>query len=154
MYEYMRPDEFQLAVPVSEWPQNYAFNRTAPGVGYRQVTTLISPLCADVWNRCIETEKIAVVHTTDFRDARLMQHHVMLVTVILRSICTYLQSTATFGSTDYPNEYLWLQACIVAGSIPDGGTGIFHWHNPSGRTMSLWSTQPSTEMSTRNNAWG
>jgi hypothetical protein len=25
----------------------------------------------------------------------------------------------------------------VAGSIPDGVIGIFHWHNPSGRTTSL-----------------
>ena len=25
----------------------------------------------------------------------------------------------------------------VAGSIPDGVTGIFHWHNPSGRTTGL-----------------
>jgi hypothetical protein len=38
----------------------------------------------------------------------------------------------------------------VAGSIPDGVTGIFHWHNPSGRTVALRSTQPLTEMSTRN----
>jgi hypothetical protein len=30
----------------------------------------------------------------------------------------------------------------VAGSITDVIIGIFHWHNPSGRTMSLWSTQP------------
>jgi hypothetical protein len=30
----------------------------------------------------------------------------------------------------------------VAGSIPDGVTWIFHWHNPSGRTMTLESTQP------------
>ena len=29
-------------------------------------------------------------------------------------------------------------------------TGIFHWHNPSSRTMVLGSTQPLTEMSTRN----
>ena len=36
----------------------------------------------------------------------------------------------------------------VAGSIPDGVIGIFHWHNPSGRT------QPPTEMSTRNISWG
>jgi len=35
-------------------------------------------------------------------------------------------------------------------SIPDGVTGIFHSHNPSGRTMALGSTQPLTEMSTRN----
>ena len=33
----------------------------------------------------------------------------------------------------------------VAGSIPDGVTGIFRWHNPSGRTMALGLTQPLTE---------
>jgi hypothetical protein len=38
----------------------------------------------------------------------------------------------------------------VAGLIPDGVTGIFYWHNPSGRTMALGLTQPLTEMSTRN----
>ena len=37
----------------------------------------------------------------------------------------------------------------VAVSIPVGVTGIFHWHNPSDRTMALGSTQPLTEMSTR-----
>ena len=37
----------------------------------------------------------------------------------------------------------------VAGSIPDAVVGIFQWHNPSGRTMALGSTQPLTEMSTR-----
>jgi len=42
---------------------------------------------------------------------------------------------------------------IFAGSIPDGVVGIFHWHNPSGRTMALGSTQPLTEMSTRNISW-
>ena len=41
----------------------------------------------------------------------------------------------------------------VAGSIPDGVIGIFHWHNPSGSTMALASTQPLTEMSTRNISW-
>jgi len=39
----------------------------------------------------------------------------------------------------------------VAGSIPDG---IFHCHNPFGRTMTLGSTQLLTEMSTRNISWG
>jgi hypothetical protein len=34
-----------------------------------------------------------------------------------------------------------------AGSIPDGVTGFFHWHNPSARTLALGSTQPLTEMS-------
>ena len=48
----------------------------------------------------------------------------------------------------------WLRHCAtsrkVVGSIPDGVTGIFHWHNPSGRSMALRFTQPLTEMSTRN----
>ena len=45
----------------------------------------------------------------------------------------------------------WLRHCAtnrkVAGSIPDGVIGIFHWHNPSGRTMALELNQPITEMS-------
>ena len=41
----------------------------------------------------------------------------------------------------------------VAGSIPDSVIGIFHWHNPSDRTMTLGSTQPLTEMSTRSISW-
>ena len=47
----------------------------------------------------------------------------------------------------------WLRCCAtnrkVAGSIPDGVIGNFHWHNPFDRTMALGSTQPLTEMSTR-----
>jgi hypothetical protein len=42
----------------------------------------------------------------------------------------------------------------VADSILDGVSKFYHWHNPSGRTMALWLTQPLTEMSTRNISWG
>jgi hypothetical protein len=42
----------------------------------------------------------------------------------------------------------------VAGSIPCGVIGIFHWHIPSGRTLALGLTQPLTEMSTGNISWG
>jgi len=46
----------------------------------------------------------------------------------------------------------WLRHCATsrkfAGSIHDGVIRIFHWHNPSGRTMALGLTQPLTEMST------
>jgi hypothetical protein len=38
----------------------------------------------------------------------------------------------------------------VAGSIPDVVTEIFSLPNPSSRHMALGSTQPPTEMSTRN----
>ena len=52
----------------------------------------------------------------------------------------------------------WLRHCAtnwkVAGSIPDGVIGIFHLHNPSGRTMVLGLAYPLTEMSTRNISWG
>jgi hypothetical protein len=38
----------------------------------------------------------------------------------------------------------WLRYCAtnrkVAGSIPDGVIGFFHWHNPSDLTMALGST--------------
>jgi hypothetical protein len=48
----------------------------------------------------------------------------------------------------------WLGHCAtsrkVAGSIPDDVIGIFLWCNPSDRTIALESTQPLTEMSTRN----
>jgi hypothetical protein len=47
----------------------------------------------------------------------------------------------------------WLRHCATnrkdAGSISDGVTGFFHWHNPPGCTIALGSTQPLTEMSTR-----
>jgi hypothetical protein len=46
----------------------------------------------------------------------------------------------------------WLRCCStnrkVAGSIPDGVSGIFHWHNPSDCTMALEATKPLIEMST------
>jgi hypothetical protein len=56
-----------------------------------------------------------------------------------------------------PRWRSWLRHCAtnrkVAGSIPDGVTGIFHWHSPFSRTMALGSTQPLTEISTRNISW-
>jgi H+/Cl- antiporter ClcA len=43
-----------------------------------------------------------------------------------------------------PGTY-WMWHAVapeVAVSIPDGVIRIFHWHNPSGRSMVLGSTQP------------
>jgi hypothetical protein len=42
---------------------------------------------------------------------------------------------------------------MVAGSIPDGVTGIFYCDNSSDRTMALELTQPPTEKSIRNISW-
>ena len=52
----------------------------------------------------------------------------------------------------------WLRRCAtnrkVAGSIPDGVNGNFHWHNAYDRNKDLESTQPLTEMSNRSTSWG
>ena len=48
----------------------------------------------------------------------------------------------------------WATNREVAGSIPNGVTGVFQWLNPSGRIVVLGSTQPVTEMSFRNPSWG
>jgi hypothetical protein len=40
------------------------------------------------------------------------------------------------------------------GLIPEGVTGIFHWHDPSSHTIALGLIQPLTEMSTRNISLG
>ena len=53
-------------------------------------------------------------------------------------------SLISFSTWDYKRGTRWrswLRHCAtsrkVAGSIPDGVTGTYHWHNPSGRTMAL-----------------
>jgi len=70
---------------------------------------------------------------------------------LLYCTTSLLQTIITLGGTRRRN---WLRHCTinrkVAGSIPDGVIGFFHWHIPSGRTMALGLTQPLTEMSTRN----
>jgi hypothetical protein len=52
----------------------------------------------------------------------------------------------------------WLTHCTtkrkIAGYIPDGISEIFHWVNPSGRTMALGPPEPLTEMGTINLPWG
>jgi hypothetical protein len=47
-----------------------------------------------------------------------------------------------------------MEVTEVAGSIPDGVMEFFIDINPSDRTMSLESTQPLTEMSTRSISCG
>jgi len=78
--------------------------------------------------------------------------------VFKKELCSYLFSkchtdhsaVATNAGTQWRS---WFRGCstsrTVACLFPDGITGIFHWLDPSGRTMAMWSTQPLTEMSTR-----
>ena len=74
---------------------------------------------------------------------------------MLADVTAYTNFITVFDSTgDRGGAVGWGTALQVAGSIPDGVIGFFHWHNPSGRTMALGSTQPLTEMSTGNISWG
>ena len=68
------------------------------------------------------------------------------------------QSGCSFFEVSLPCPTYWWGHCAttqkLAGSIPDGVVGIFHWRNPSGCTMALGLTQPLTEMSTKSISWG
>jgi hypothetical protein len=99
---------------------------------------------------------------------RLRQQHELRDKVILRDVTAgslvgrYIWSVV--GSNKYvrlsttPNIVKiqwrsWLRHCGTS-SIPDSVIRIFQWHNPSGRTVALGSTQPLPEMSTRGISWG
>jgi hypothetical protein len=74
-------------------------------------------------------------------------------------LCTTVQHLYTLYTYTRGTRWRsWLRHCPTSrkaeGSIPFSFTGIFHWHNPSGHTMALGSTQPLAEMSTRNISWG
>jgi hypothetical protein len=66
------------------------------------------------------------------------------------SFCTFIYDQSCFTNGAHGG----VTSRKVAGSIPDYVIGIFHLHNPSGRTMALGLNQPLTEMSTRNISWG
>jgi hypothetical protein len=52
--------------------------------------------------------------------------------------------------SDWARRWTNAQSSYKPGSIPDGVIGIFYWYNHSGRTMTLGSNPPLTEMRTRN----
>jgi hypothetical protein len=65
--------------------------------------------------------------------------------------CRLIEYTHSYGGTRWRT---WLRHYVtrrkVAGSILDEVIEFFNWPIPSSRTMALGSTQPLTEMSTRN----
>jgi hypothetical protein len=82
-----------------------------------------------------------------------------ILTVVLQSVLSEWLWQYVWRSALYCNyfECSWLRHCAtnrkVAGLIPDGVIGIFHWHNPSSCSMALGLIQPLTELSTRNISW-
>jgi hypothetical protein len=85
------------------------------------------------------------------------EDHPHLSVALVKNKWSYT-STSESPLTLGPRWSSWLRHCTtnrkVAGSIPDGVSGLFHWRNPVGRTMALGSTQSLTEMSTRDISWG
>jgi len=89
------------------------------------------------------------------------------------TVCLPCPSSDSWDSQfwNYESPSIWCALCIrglrgmghtvaqlaeelkVAGSIPDGAIGTFHWHHPSGCTNALRTIQPLTEKSTRNIFW-
>ena len=94
-------------------------------------------LCFCMCDEAMNTYKITTVQFSDY---------------ILRKIST--------NACEHPGtwSYSWLRQCAtsrkVTGSILDMVFQIFHWLNPSGRTMVLGSTLPLTETSTRDISGG
>jgi hypothetical protein len=93
------------------------------------------------------TREQSTSHNCSYRlsECKIFRNHDLLIT-------TTIWTNGARGST------VWLRQCAknrkVAVLIPDGDIGIFHWHNPSVRTMTLGLTWPLTEMSTRNISCG
>ena len=63
--------------------------------------------------------------------------------------CDTLVASGLYIYIFFNNFFQCATSRKFAGSIPEGVTGIFHRLNPSGRTMSLESTQPPTQKCTR-----
>jgi len=55
--------------------------------------------------------------------------------------------------SEISNNFYCASSRKVTGSIPDGVIGIFLWHAPSSRAMSLGSNKPLSEMNTKNISW-
>ena len=117
-----------------------------------------------IHNRIFHTIRLLALPCA-FTSVRLHQGHSLrkiLLKLLLANcavcVCLYIYIIYLYIYIWVRRWRSWLRNCAtsrkVAVSIPDGVIGIFHWLNPSGRIMALGSTQPLTEMSTRNISWG
>ena len=119
--------------------------------------------CDDYFGQEERPDKFSLSCLREIVDCVLI-HAIIPLTLYLdpRQAISCLQLVEMHYNIGINSDYLWdwetavaqcLRWCAtnrkVAGSIPDSFIGIFHWHNPSDRTMALGSIQPLTEMSTR-----
>jgi len=129
--------------------------------------SLLALYMCDSSNTTVITTVISNAPSTVFQDFcfwQMLRHVVRFIGVNVSEESAALTSTSfTLERTQQvspTSKYMclsitlwrsWLRNCAAsrkaAGSIPDGVTGIFHCHNPSGRTIALGLTQLLTEMS-------
>ena len=154
---YLFPSRYWCAVWV-------VFTAALSPVGWQWFKHTISPfrMVPYIWVLMQVLLKAMMPYYDDFcckQSDRTAVH----VTKLLTCLCAELH-TCVIWSPHWTSHCLsggtwrsWLRHCTtsrkVAGSIPDGVIGIFHWHNTSGRTAALRLTQSLTEMSTRNISW-
>jgi len=88
---------------------------------------------------CVRRTLGCVKYRRVLRNIRIYTQHCRPIYIWGRRWCSWFMNCATSRN--------------VSGSVPHGVIGSFHWLSISGRTMDLVSTQPLTEMSTRNISW-
>jgi hypothetical protein len=76
-----------------------------------------------------------------------LQWHRQLHAILAASSFTHTVTSSFKNQTEYAFIF---RLCTGQGG---GVVGIFHWHNTSACTTALESTQPLTEMGTRNISW-
>ena len=111
---------------------------------FRHDCPLTVKLASTQWNLAKKKNK-----NKTWRDSAPIDMFLSAVSVL---VVVQLSSEVPEGLMNYPVCYIFLN--VLATFIPEGVNGIFHCHNPSSRTMALGSTQPLTEMGTRNISWG
>ena len=87
--------------------------------------------------------------------AKMLHYFVKIRLFYFEKIKKSIVANNQIGGTRWSS---WLMHCAtsrkIASSISDGVTRIFHWHNPSGRTIALRSIQTLIEISIRNINFG
>jgi len=127
----------------------------------RQHCNTILPFCSLL--RCNHGHVITWGYsTTTWSDIRAGTTHLHTLSTLNLYVVQYEPTSARLSENTYTDWGMWwrswLRHCAtsqkILSSIPDGVTGIFHWHNPSGHIMILGLTQTLIEMSTRNISCG
>jgi hypothetical protein len=92
------------------------------------------------------------VNRIQFQPYTLFKIYFNIIFVSMTCMTSYLGVTDIFWWISYLPHLCCcpFQLNLIMLSIPDEVISFFNWPNPSSRNMALGSTQPPTEMSTRN----